>query len=114
MNLFLIILFCVLANIGIFAYSILSKTTSLEGWKIMLIPILLFPIMYFVNLFFSLLWITGNKTSLSIAAIGILNLGVAAIVFLIGDIIYSKTMPSIQVLIGSLIVVIGAAIISWK
>jgi len=109
--LFSIICF-VFSNICLYIYSILSRDSTLSGWKILLIPLIFFPIIYIANILFSSAWILANKTNISTAIIGIINLAIGIIIFMLGHAIYYKQNFSFPMIFGSILVILGAILIN--
>ena len=114
MSFLLTIILFILSNTGIYFYSILSKQSNLIGWKIILIPLYFFPILYFSNMLFAGAWLASNKANLSTSVAGVTNLALGVIIFMIGHLVYYKQSISINMIIGSSFVVIGAIIINLR
>ena len=114
MHFALTLFFFSIANIGIYIYSIASKTSELTGWKVFLLPLIFFPRLFFINSSFSTAWMISKKTTLSVGVIGIINIASYILIFLLGDIFYLKQSLSIQMLVGIFFVLLGIIIMTLK
>ena len=113
MSTFLTLFSFTLANIGIYIYALVSKNSSLSGWKILLIPLIFFPILYLSNMVYSFGWLSSNKTNFSVAVVGILNLAIGILVFAGAEVFYLKQDISLIMIAGILLVIAGAVLIQW-